>query len=208
MAPDPSSIGSRVFVIDDDEAALHSLLTLLRAEGLAAVGFSSAVGFLDALTRDHRGCVVTDVRMPHMDGVELLRRLRACGNRLPVIMITGHADIGVAVQAMKAGAAEFIEKPFESEVLLRLIRGWQEEDLASVIAHAGRSRIQQRLDSLTTRERQVLERVVLGDANKMIAKRLGISPRTVEIYRAGVMTKMQAASLSELVRLSLIAGAA
>jgi two-component system response regulator FixJ len=208
MAPDPSSIEPRVFVIDDDEAALHSLQTLLKAEGLAARGFSSAAGFLDTVTCDHRGCVVTDVRMPHIDGVELLRRLRTRGNRLPVIMITGHADIGVAVQAMKAGAADFIEKPFESEVLLRMIRSWLEEDLASVSAHAGRSRIQQRLDSLTTRERQVLERVVLGDANKTIAKRLGISPRTVEIYRAGVMAKMQAANLSELVRLSLIAGAA
>ena len=197
-----------VFVVDDDEAALDSLLLLLRSEGLNPSGFSSGEQFLAALAPDARGCVISDVRMPGMDGVELLRTLKAKRSDLPVIIITGHADVTVAVQAMKAGAADFVEKPFESELILRLVRACLEENDEIVDAQAKVNRLRRRLESLTARERQVLELIVEGASNKAIAAALTISPRTVEIYRANVMSKMRADSLSELVRMTLAAGAA
>jgi two-component system response regulator FixJ len=197
-----------VYVVDDDEAALDSLTLLLRSEGLNPRGFSSAEAFFSALPADARGCVISDVRMPGMDGVELLKRLKAAGRSLPVIVITGHADVTVAVQAMKAGAADFIEKPFESELILRLVRGCLEENDELFDANAKVHRIRRRMESLTARERQVLELIVDGASNKVIAANLAISPRTVEIYRANVMSKMRADSLSELVRMTLAAGAA
>lgn len=197
-----------VFVVDDDEAALDSLVVLMRAEGLNPRGFRSAESFLAGLTPEARGCVVSDVRMPGMDGVELLRTIKAMGCMLPVIVITGHADVTVAVQAMKAGAADFIEKPFESELILRLVRASLEENDEAVDAGARSMRIRRRIESLTGRERQVLDLIIDGSSNKQVAARLAISPRTVEIYRANVMSKMRADSLSELVRMTLAAGAA
>jgi two-component system, LuxR family, response regulator FixJ len=197
-----------VYVVDDDDAALESLLLLLKVNGLQAKGFSSAVGLLDRLEPEARGCLVTDLRMPEMDGVQLIRELRGRGSGLPVIVVTGHADVTRAVDAMKAGASEFIEKPFEAELVLRLVRAALEANDEAVDAQAWRHRVRQRLDSLTARERQVLDLVVEGASNKMIAGRLGISPRTVEIYRASVMSKMRADSLSGLVRMTLAAGAA
>jgi two-component system response regulator FixJ len=197
-----------VFVVDDDEAALDSLVLLLRSEGLNPRGFSSAANFLATLTPDARGCVISDVRMPGMDGVQLLKTLKAQGSILPVIIITGHADVTVAVQAMKAGAADFIEKPFESELILRLVRGCLEDNDEAVDANAKITRVRRRLESLTTRERQVLDLIIDGASNKAIAANLQISPRTVEIYRANVMSKMRADSLSDLVRMTLAAGAA
>jgi two-component system response regulator FixJ len=197
-----------VYVVDDDDAALDSLIMLLNAEGLPARGFASAIEFLKSLPDAARGCVITDLRMPEMDGVELIRALRSQGSILPVVVVTGHADVTKAVDAMKAGAADFIEKPFESDLILRLVRACLEENDEAVDANALRSRVKQRLDSLTSRERQVLELVVEGASNKMIANRLGISPRTVEIYRASVMSKMRADSLSELVRMTLASGVA
>ena len=197
-----------VFVVDDDAAALDSLVMLLRSDGLNPSGFSSAQAFLDSLTAEARGCVISDVRMPGMDGVQLIRTLKAMNCILPVIVITGHADVTVAVQAMKSGAAEFIQKPFESELILRLVRGCLEENDDAVDEHAKRNRIVRRLESLTARERQVLDLIMDGASNKMIASSLSISPRTVEIYRANVMSKMRADSLSELVRMTLAAGAA
>ena len=197
-----------VFVVDDDEAALDSLVLLLRSEGLYPSGFSSAEEFLAVLTPDARGCVISDVRMSGMDGVELLKTLKSMRSDLPVIIITGHADVTVAVQAMKAGAADFVEKPFESELILRLVRACLEENDEIVDAQAKVGRLRRRLESLTPRERQVLELIVDGASNKSIAAALSISPRTVEIYRANVMSKMRADSLSELVRLTLSAGAA
>jgi two-component system response regulator FixJ len=152
--------------------------------------------------------VISDVRMPGMDGVQLLKTLKAMGCMLPVIVITGHADVTVAVQAMKAGAADFVEKPFESELILRLVRACLEENDEVLDANAKVTRVKRRLESLTTRERQVLELIVDGASNKLIAAQLQISPRTVEIYRANVMSKMRADSLSELVRMTLVAGAA
>jgi two-component system response regulator FixJ len=197
-----------VFVVDDDAAALDSLVMLLRSDGLNPSGFSSAQGFLENLPPDARGCVISDVRMPGMDGVQLIHALKARQCLMPVIVITGHADVTVAVQAMKAGAAEFVQKPFESELILRLVRACLEENDDAVDASSRRLRIQRRIESLTARERQVLDLIMEGASNKLIASALDISPRTVEIYRANVMSKMRADSLSELIRLTLAAGAA
>ena len=197
-----------VFVVDDDAAALDSLVMLLRSDGLNPSGFSSAEAFLDNLFPDARGCVISDVRMPGMDGVQLIHALKARHCLMPVIVITGHADVTVAVQAMKAGAAEFVQKPFESELILRLVRACLEENDDAVDASSRRLRIQRRIESLTARERQVLDLIMEGASNKLIASALDISPRTVEIYRANVMSKMRADSLSELIRLTLAAGAA
>ena len=203
-----SAADRTVFVVDDDEAALHSLCLLLRINGLPNQGYSSAGEFLDALSPDKRGCVITDLRMPEVDGVQLIRKLKSMGSVLPVIVITGHADISNAVDAMKAGATDFVEKPYESELILRLVRAALEQNDDAMDANSARTRVRARMASLTSRERQVLDLVVEGASNKMIAAGLGISPRTVEIYRASVMSKMRADSLSELVRMSLAAGAA
>jgi two-component system response regulator FixJ len=204
-----TSAGDRtVFVVDDDAAALDSLVMLLRSDGLNPSGFSSATTFLDALTPESRGCVISDVRMPGMDGVQLLKALKAMGCILPVIVITGHADVTVAVQAMKAGAAEFVQKPYESELILRMVRTCLEDNDDAVDANAKRTRILRRMESLTTRERQVLDLIMDGASNKVVASSLSISPRTVEIYRANVMSKMRADNLSELIRMTLSAGAA
>jgi two-component system, LuxR family, response regulator FixJ len=197
-----------VFVVDDDAAALDSLAMLLRSDRLNPSGFSSAQAFLDQLAPDARGCIISDVRMPGMDGVELIRALKARHCLMPVIVITGHADVTVAVQAMKAGAAEFVQKPFESELILRLVRACLEENDDAVDASSRRLRIQRRIESLTARERQVLDLIMEGASNKLIASSLDISPRTVEIYRANVMSKMRADSLSDLIRMTLSSGAA
>ncbi|WP_372786199.1 response regulator FixJ [Phenylobacterium sp.] len=197
-----------VFVVDDDEAALDSLVMLLRSDRLNPRGFSSAAAFLEALQPDARGCIISDVRMPGMDGVELLKTLKGMNCLLPVIVITGHADVTVAVQAMKSGAADFIQKPFESELILRLVRACLEDNDDLVDADAKRDRVARRIESLTPRERQVLEMIMQGSSNKVIAANLSISPRTVEIYRANVMSKMRADSLSDLIRMTLASGAA
>ena len=198
-----------VHVIDDDEAVRDSLEFMLDAAGLAVRSWESAVAFLSGLDGDDRGCIVTDIRMPDMTGLELVQRLKALGHPDPVIVITGHADVPLAVEAMKAGVVDFIEKPFENQRLLGAVRA----ALASGPADSGgaaedgekRRQIAVRLATLSGREREVLDGLVAGHANKVIAYDLGISPRTVEIYRANVMTKMQARSLSELVRMAIAA---
>jgi two-component system response regulator FixJ len=195
-----------VHVIDDDEAARDSLAFLFRTADVDVRTYASATEFLSTAPTLKGGCVVTDVRMPQMDGLELLRRLRALDLGLPVIVMTGHGDIPLAVEAMKAGAADFFEKPFSDEAMLAAVRralGRQQQDRAR---EAERDAVKESLASLSARERQVLEGVVAGKANKNIAFDLGISARTVEIYRANVMTKMNAGSLSELVRMALSAG--
>lgn len=197
-----------VYVVDDDDAARDSLVMLLKSDGLPSKGFASAHEFLATFDPTARGCVVTDLRMPSMDGIELIRALKGVGCLLPVIVITGHADVGRAVDAMKAGASDFIEKPYESEQLIRAVRGCIEENDAAVDASATRTRVMRRLESLTGRERQVLDLIVDGASNKIIASQLAISPRTVEIYRANVMSKMRAESLSDLIRSTIQAGAA
>ena len=197
-----------VYVVDDDDAARDSLVMLLKSDGLSAKGFVSAHDFLATFDPEARGCIVSDLRMPGMDGIELIRELRGVGCILPVIVITGHADVSRAVDAMKAGASDFIEKPLESEQLLRVIRACLEDNDAAVDANAAKTRVLRRLESLTARERQVLDLIIEGASNKIIAARLSISPRTVEIYRANVMSKMRADSLSDLIRSTITAGAA
>jgi len=195
-----------VHVIDDDEAVRDSLKFLLEAASLPVRTYESATSFMDALAQIGAGCVITDVRMPDMSGIELLRQLRMREVRVPVIVITGHGDIPLAVEAMKIGAIDFFEKPFDDESLLSAVRSALSHGEKDIRREADKTAIHSKIASLSNRERQVLKGLVAGNPNKVIAFDLGISPRTVEIYRANVMTKMDAASLSELVRMALIAG--
>jgi two-component system response regulator FixJ len=209
MGPEAS-----VHVIDDDDAARDSLLFLLETEGIAASGHPSADAFLETLeTLGPLGCVVTDVRMPGMSGIELLQALRERGATVPIIVITGHGDIALAVEAMKAGARDFLEKPYRDDALVAAVRTALSETRrdgeaggSDARAAAERSSACQRFTGLSPREREVLDGLVAGSSNKTIARQLGISPRTVEVYRANLMTKTQATSLSHLVRLALSAG--
>jgi two-component system, LuxR family, response regulator FixJ len=194
-----------VHVIDDDEAVRQSLAFLLGTAGLEVRTYDSATAFLDDLSNVVAGCVITDVRMPVISGIELLRRLRRLKLAVPVIVITGHGDVPLAVEAMKMGAADFLEKPFDDEALLASVRSALNAVDRDRKREAERSEINSRLSGLSSREREVLEGLVAGQANKQIAHALGISPRTIEIYRANLMTKMQAASLSDLVRMAMIA---
>jgi len=196
-----------VFVIDDDAAARDSLTFLMRTEGLTSRAFDSARAFLDQLHKDQHGCIVTDVRMPGMDGIALVQALGEIGCIMPIIMITGHADVPLAVQAMKAGVADFIEKPFESETILSAVRAALEAAHERDAVETRRATIERRQATLTEREGQVFSLVADGLSNKEIAQSLGISFRTVEIYRANVMSKMQAGSLSELVRMMMVMAA-
>jgi two-component system, LuxR family, response regulator FixJ len=195
-----------VHVIDDDEGVRQSLEFLLRASGVAARTYESALAFLSALPTIETGCVITDVRMPGISGIELLKRLAEMEIRLPVIVITGHGDVPLAVEAMKIGAIDFLEKPFEDEHLLGSVRSALDRSQQDATRDAKRAEVEARLATLTNREREVLEGLIAGKPNKIIAFDLAISPRTVEIYRANVMTKMGAASLSELVRMALVSG--
>lgn len=195
-----------VHVIDDDEAMRHSLAFLLRSAKVEVQTYESATAFLKGLPKIKSGCVVTDVRMPGMSGIDLLKHLRQVKIAMPVIVITGHGDIPLAVEAMKGGAADFLEKPFDDAVLLAAIRAALNVQATDSEREAGRAAIHDKLSALSNREREVLEGLVAGHPNKTIAFDLGISPRTVEIYRANVMTKMEATSLSDLVRMALIGG--
>jgi two-component system response regulator FixJ len=194
-----------VHVIDDDDAVRDSLAFLLLAAGMVVRTHPSALAFLENLPQSDAGCVVTDVRMPGMNGLELMERLRAVNNAIPVVVITGHADVPLAVQAMKAGAVDFIEKPFDDTVILEALRNALRENGRHRNREAERAALTARRESLSPRELQVLERLVAGQPNKVIAHELGISPRTVEVYRANVMSKMRANSLSELVRMTMSA---
>jgi two-component system response regulator FixJ len=194
-----------VHVIDDDRAARESLEFLLDCAGLRVKGYDSADSFLEALPRLEHGCIVTDVRMPGMSGIELVERLKALGVADPVIVITGHADVPMAIHAMKQGVADFIEKPFGDEAILDSIRSALSRHDRLSEQQAERGRIRERLAALSPRERDVLDGLVEGRPNKVIAFDLGISARTVEVYRANLMTKMQAGSLSELVRMAMLA---
>jgi two-component system response regulator FixJ len=196
----------RAHVIDDDDDARESLAFLLSTSDVPVETYASAKAFL-AVAGEARGVVVTDVRMPEMDGLELVRRLKELGVALPIIVMTGHGDVPLAVEAMKAGVMDFLEKPFDDEAMLAAIRKGFAAQGESDARDGERAAFMQRIESLSARERQVLSGLVAGKANKVIAYDLDISPRTVEIYRAHVMTKMQAHSLSELVRMALVAGA-
>jgi two-component system response regulator FixJ len=195
-----------VHVIDDDEAARDSLAFLLGTAKINVKIYDSASEFLKVAANVTSGCVITDVRMPDISGIDLLRRLKELRVGLPVIVMTGHADVQLAVEAMKIGAADFLEKPFDEEVLLATVRSALNRQDSEGKRRADRLNVENRLASLSKRERDVLEGLVAGLANKQIAFDHKISPRTIEIYRANLMTKMQAASLSDLVRMALIAG--
>ncbi|MGZ9098060.1 MAG: response regulator FixJ [Brevundimonas sp.] len=194
-----------VHVVDDDPAIRDSLLFLLNSADIVSRTYDSAAALLARADRLEPGCILTDVRMPDMNGLEMVRRLREIGIRHPVIVMTGHADVPLAIEAMRAGVKDFIEKPFDDEALLASIRSARSEGEEAVQQESEHAELLARLASLSTRERQVLDGLVAGQANKVIAYDLGLSPRTVEVYRANVMTKMQARSLSELVRMSMVA---
>jgi two-component system response regulator FixJ len=195
-----------VHVIDDDAAARESLEFLLQAAKIPVQTYESATAFLAQAAKVSSGCVVTDVRMPEISGIDLLRRLKNVSFRLPVIVMTGHGDVALAVEAMKIGAVDFFEKPFDDDLFLAAVRAALDRRTKDKQREADKADIQSKLAAISPRERQVLEGLVAGRPNKAIAFDLGISPRTVEIYRANVMTKMGATSLSGLVRMALVAG--
>ena len=199
---------SLVHIVDDDDAMRDSLSFMLSAAGYAARVYDNAETFLVAAEIGARACVITDVRMPGKSGIELIAALRdRCGDAAPpVIVITGHGDVQMAVAAMKAGARDFLEKPFEEVALLHAVQQALTARAADDLRAQERIDVQRRIESLSGREKDVLDGLVHGSANKVIAADLGISPRTVEIYRANLMTKMRATSLSDLVRMALLAG--
>jgi two-component system, LuxR family, response regulator FixJ len=197
-----------IFVVDDDTAVRDALKLLLRSVGQAVETFGSAQEFLDAYCEDRPGCLVLDIRMPGMSGLELQQKLNEKHSILPIIFITGHGDVPMAVEAMQAGAVDFIQKPFRDQDLIDRINQALEKDTSNRAALGERNDIRRRLETLTPREREVLDLVVHGKANKVIAGDLKLSQRTVEIHRARVMEKMQASSLAHLVRMVLEVGQA
>ncbi|WP_133510406.1 response regulator transcription factor [Candidatus Thiosymbion oneisti] len=195
-----------VFVVDDDQAMRSSLKWLIESIGMQVKTYGSADEFLSSYFPGRAGCLLLDVRMPGMSGLELQAHLAREDSRLPVIIITGHGDVAMAVKAMKSGAVDFIEKPFHDEALLTSIRNALEFDEKQRALQSRRAEIAVRLAELTPREHEVMEMVTEGRANKEIATVLGVSAKTVEAHRARVMDKMGASSLAELVRMALIAG--
>jgi two-component system, LuxR family, response regulator FixJ len=197
---------AKVYVIDDDEAMRDSLNFLLDAAGLEVMLFETAQHFLEALPGLDFGCVVSDVRMPGIDGIELLKRMKAGQSKFPILIMTGHGDVPLAVEAMKLGAVDFLEKPFEDDRLIGMIEAAIRQAEPAAKDDAVTHDIVARVATLSPRERQVMDGLIAGLSNKLIARDYDISPRTIEVYRANVMTKMQAGSLSELVRLAMRAG--
>ena len=193
-----------VHVVDDDAAMRDSLAFLLEEADLEARIYDSPTALLAAAARLEPGCILTDVRMPEMSGIDLIRRLRADGINLPVIVMTGHADVPLAIEAMRLGVSDFIEKPFDDELLVSSIEAALKAGLARSQRESDRTAFLKRFAALSTREAEVLHGLVAGKPNKVIAFDLGISARTVEVHRAHVMMKMNARSLSDLVRMSLI----
>ncbi len=195
-----------IFVVDDDDAVRDSLKTLLETEGLGVETYASGQEFLDAYDPSRRGCLLLDVRMPDMTGLELQQKLAARPHKLSIIIITGHGDVPMAVKAMKVGAVDFIEKPYSDETILESVHNACESGAPSAGKGTAVEETAARIALLSRREREVLDRLIIGHQNKMIAYELGISPRTVEIHRSRVMAKMQAKSLPQLVRMALTAG--
>lgn len=196
-----STTDTVIHIVDDEEAVRNSLAFLLSASGFAVRVHESAAAFLAIAPNIKNGCLITDLRMPDIDGVELLRRLRDSNITLPTIVVTGHGDVQMAVEAMKNGAIDFIEKPFSDDVLIESIRRAADYAARQVETSVALEQTRQRLEGLSEREMQVLKGVVAGQPNKVIAFELEISPRTVEVYRASLMGKMQAHSLPDLVRM-------
>jgi len=195
-----------VFVVDDDDAVRESLAMSLKLAGHQVESFASAAAFLASGAPNRSGCLVTDIRMPDMDGIELQEELRKRNCSLPVIVITGHGDVPLAVRAMKAGAGDFLEKPFARDALLTAVRRALERNATAVDSASQGDQIRSRIALLTPREREVFGLVVSGKQSKVIAHELGASPRTVEIHRARMMKKLNAGSLQELVRMAIAAG--
>jgi two-component system response regulator FixJ len=192
-----------VHIVDDDPPMRESVAFLLQSENIQTRTYDSARALLDRRAELEVGCIITDIRMPEMNGLEMVLELKRSAVPHPVIVLTGHADVSLAVQAMKAGVVDFLEKPFEVEALLRAVRMALSHHDEESNRQKERAQIADRVAQLTAREREVFEAIVAGDSNKAAAIKLGISPRTVEIYRANVMTKMQAGTLSELVRMAM-----
>jgi len=195
-----------IHVIDDDAAMRDSLAFLLDVNGFRPQVYESADAFMREITGDTPGCVVSDIRMPGMNGIELVKKLKSTGSACPVILITGHGDVSLAVEAMKAGAVDFIEKPFDDAVLLGAIQSALDARPADQGDGAAKRQAETRLAGLSPRERDVLQGLLAGKINKVIAYDLSISPRTVEVYRANLMAKTGARSMSELMRIALAAG--
>lgn len=192
-----------VHVVDDDEAVRESLAFLLGSANFVVRVYASALDLLARADQLEPGCILTDVRMPEMSGLELVVKLKELGLAHPIIVLTGHADVALAVEAMQAGVSEFLEKPFDDELLLRALRRALARELESAGDQAERSVTETRLAKLTAREREVFDAIVAGESNTMAAQKLGVSPRTIEIYRANVMQKMEADNLSALVRMAM-----
>jgi len=199
MKPDPT-----VFVVDDDDAVRSFLSELIASVGLNVETYASAQKFLDTCERGRAGCLVLDIRMPGMSGLELQKELVTRDIRIPVIILTGHGDVQTAVETMKAGAFDFIEKPFNNELLLDRVQRAVAQQVDVTADSVKRDEIADRRALLTPRERQVMDMVANGEMNKLIAHRLGISEKTVEIHRSKVMEKMQARSLADLVRMVVL----
>ncbi|WP_298252962.1 response regulator FixJ [Bradyrhizobium sp.] len=195
-----------IYVIDDDSAMRDSLAFLLDVNGYRPQAYETADAFLAGVNAARPTCVISDIRMPGMNGIELVRKLKGDGSSCPVILITGHGDVALAVEAMKAGAVDFIEKPFDDTALLESIRAALETRPAAADESSSRKEAEARLAELSPRERDVLQGLVAGKINKVIAHDLSISPRTVEVYRANLMAKTAARSMSELMRIALAAG--
>ncbi|HEY0681110.1 MAG TPA: response regulator FixJ [Steroidobacter sp.] len=195
-----------IFVVDDDSAVRDALKLLLRSVGQSVETYGAGSEFLESYSEDRPGCLVLDIRMPGMSGLELQQKLNEKHSILPIIFITGHGDVPMAVEAMQAGAVDFIQKPFRDQDLIDRINQALEKDTSNRAALGERNDIRRRLETLTPREREVLDLVVHGKANKVIAGDLKLSQRTVEIHRARVMEKMQASSLAHLVRMVLEVG--
>jgi FixJ family two-component response regulator len=208
MRVNATNARATIFIVDDDMAVRDALKLLLRSVGQAVETYGSAQEFLDAYSEDRPGCLVLDIRMPGMSGLELQQKLNEKHSILPIIFITGHGDVPMAVEAMQAGAVDFIQKPFRDQDLIDRINQALEKDSNNRAALGERNDIRKRLETLTPREREVLDLVVHGKANKVIAGDLKLSQRTVEIHRARVMEKMQASSLAHLVRMVLEVGQA
>lgn len=195
-------LGSVIYVVDDDPAVRDAISLLLKTEGMEVQSYASASTFLEAVQSSRIGCVVADVRLPGMSGIELVSVMKERGFSIPVIMITGHGDVQLAVNAMKLGACDFIEKPFSDDALIGAVRAAIKR--ASEEGHNAEAlEERKRFESLSSRENQVLERIVLGETNKVIAHELGISVRTVEVHRANIVAKTGAKSLAELVKMFL-----
>jgi two-component system, LuxR family, response regulator FixJ len=197
---------ANVYIVDDDDGVRDSLQVLLEASGYAVRGFPLPQDFLDAVRTIDFGCALVDLQMPGMDGLELQNRLKTLNVRLPVVVVTAHGDIATAVEAMRAGAIDFVEKPFTDDAILTSIKMALADRPKPNTEDQPRQAILERMKILSPREREVLDGMVAGHPNKVIAYNLSLSPRTVEIHRARVMDKMQARSLSELVRLAITAG--